>query len=130
MTFTKRRSRSNRSILLFQLKVFRNEKMELVLFVHSALSGDHSGLFLVAAIRCNRTRPHDQTAPRVEGEKAGAASDERSATNSIAGDVDSEHGHIPGAHGGIMISLGRDSYHVEAVIDSSGCCSALHAWQG
>lgn len=62
----------------------------------------------------------DQTAPRVEGEKVGAASDERSATNSIAGDADSEHGHIPGAHGGIMISLGRDSYHVEAVIDSAG----------
>jgi hypothetical protein len=33
---------------------------------------------------------------------------------------DSEHGHKPGAHGGIMVSLGRDSYHVEAVIDSEG----------
>lgn len=33
---------------------------------------------------------------------------------------ESEHGHIPGAHGGIMVSLGRDSYHVEAVIDSEG----------
>ncbi len=27
---------------------------------------------------------------------------------------------VPGAHGGIMVSLGRDSYHVEAVIDSEG----------
>jgi hypothetical protein len=62
----------------------------------------------------------DQTALRVEGEKAGVSSDEGSATNSGADDVDSEHGHIPGAHGGIMISLGRDSYHVEAVIDSAG----------
>jgi YHS domain-containing protein len=33
---------------------------------------------------------------------------------------DSEHGHRPGAHGGIMVSLGRDSYHVEAVVDSAG----------
>lgn len=33
---------------------------------------------------------------------------------------DSEHGHVPGAHGGVMVSLGRDSYHVEAVVDSSG----------
>lgn len=33
---------------------------------------------------------------------------------------DTDHGHKPGAHGGIMISLGRDSYHVEAVIDSDG----------
>ncbi|XZE18472.1 hypothetical protein SH449x_003767 [Pirellulaceae bacterium SH449] len=35
-------------------------------------------------------------------------------------DTDEEHGHIPGAHGGIMVSLGRDSYHVEAVVDSEG----------
>jgi hypothetical protein len=33
---------------------------------------------------------------------------------------DGEHGHVPGAHGGIMVSLGRDSYHIEAVIDSEG----------
>jgi hypothetical protein len=33
---------------------------------------------------------------------------------------DAEHGHIPGAHGGIMVSLGSDSYHVEAVVDSEG----------
>lgn len=32
----------------------------------------------------------------------------------------SEHGHAPGQHGGIMVSLGRDSYHVEAVIGSDG----------
>lgn len=32
----------------------------------------------------------------------------------------SEHGHKPGAHGGIMISLGRDSYHAEAVFEKSG----------
>jgi len=31
-----------------------------------------------------------------------------------------EHGHAPGQHGGVMVSLGRDSYHVEAVIDASG----------
>jgi hypothetical protein len=38
----------------------------------------------------------------------------------ITADVDSEHGHKAGAHGGIMVSLGRDSYHVEAVVDSQG----------
>lgn len=31
-----------------------------------------------------------------------------------------EHGHKAGAHGGIMISLGRDSYHVEAVFEKGG----------
>ncbi|MFN7333299.1 MAG: hypothetical protein ACK5ST_01720, partial [bacterium] len=33
---------------------------------------------------------------------------------------DTEHGHKAGSHGGIMVSLGRDSYHVEAVVESDG----------
>lgn len=40
--------------------------------------------------------------------------------SAAASDADGDHGHLPGAHGGIMLSLGRDSYHVEAVIDSEG----------
>jgi hypothetical protein len=35
-------------------------------------------------------------------------------------DSDEEHGHKAGAHGGIIESLGRDSYHVEAIVTSSG----------
>ncbi len=31
-----------------------------------------------------------------------------------------EHGHKDGAHGGIIVSLGRDSYHVEAVVAADG----------
>ncbi len=49
-----------------------------------------------------------------------ASSPDGSVTNAGAGAAEGEHGHIPGAHGGILISLGRDSYHVEAVIDSEG----------
>lgn len=33
---------------------------------------------------------------------------------------DENHGHKSGAHGGIMVSLGRDSYHVEAVFEKDG----------
>jgi hypothetical protein len=33
---------------------------------------------------------------------------------------DEEHAHVPGAHGGIIVSLGRDSYHVEAVFEKGG----------
>lgn len=33
---------------------------------------------------------------------------------------DEEHGHKAGAHGGIMVSLGRDSYHAEAVFEKGG----------
>jgi len=42
------------------------------------------------------------------------------ASNAKAAESDSEHGHKSGQHGGVMVSLGRDSYHVEAVIDSTG----------
>lgn len=31
-----------------------------------------------------------------------------------------DHGHKPGEHGGILVSLGRDSYHVEAVFEAGG----------
>lgn len=35
-------------------------------------------------------------------------------------DENEEHGHKPGAHGGIIVSLGRDSYHVEAIVTKDG----------
>jgi YHS domain-containing protein len=34
--------------------------------------------------------------------------------------LESEHPHIPGAHGGIVIPIGSDSYHAEAVIEKDG----------
>lgn len=34
--------------------------------------------------------------------------------------ADTEHGHKAGQHGGIIVSLGRDSYHVEAVVAADG----------
>jgi len=33
---------------------------------------------------------------------------------------DDEHGHKPGAHGGIIVEIGRDSYHAEAVFEKGG----------
>ena len=36
------------------------------------------------------------------------------------GGAEEEHGHKPGAHGGIIASLGRDSYHVEAIVTGAG----------
>ena len=33
---------------------------------------------------------------------------------------ESEHGHVAGAHGGQIVSLGRDSYHMEAIFDADG----------
>ncbi len=78
---------------------------------------------LFAVSGCNPTKSEkaaELNASRVEDAGTGAANAKDSATSSITSDVDSDHGHIPGAHGGILVSLGRDSYHVEAVIDSEG----------
>ena len=45
--------------------------------------------------------------------------DSTSADASTASDAEvDEHGHKPGTHGGVIVSLGRDSYHVEAVFEA------------
>ncbi len=78
---------------------------------------------LLAVSGCNPTKSEKAAEPnasRVEDAGTGAVNAKDSAKSSVTSDVDGEHGHIPGAHGGIMVSLGRDSYHVEAVIDSEG----------
>ncbi len=47
-----------------------------------------------------------------------ATNDTQAATG---GNTDTEeHGHKDGQHGGIIVSLGRDSYHIEAVVASDG----------
>lgn len=35
-------------------------------------------------------------------------------------DKDGGHEHKPGAHGGMMVSLGKDSYHAEVVFEKEG----------
>src|SRR5579884_2976021 len=36
------------------------------------------------------------------------------------GAKEGEHGHKPGGHGGIIVEIGRDSYHAEAVFEKGG----------
>ncbi|MEO2089478.1 MAG: hypothetical protein ABGY75_08280 [Gemmataceae bacterium] len=43
-----------------------------------------------------------------------------SAGTGVVNPADEAHGHKPGAHGGILVSLGRDSYHAEAVFEKGG----------
>ncbi len=52
----------------------------------------------------------------------GASTQSASPTNVqvTTNDGDEEHGHVPGAHGGTIVSVGRDSYHVEAVFLEGG----------
>lgn len=48
----------------------------------------------------------------------------KTATPKVASPVvaksDGEHGHKPSAHGGILVPIGRDNYHAEAVFEKGG----------
>lgn len=64
----------------------------------------------IVAAGCGSSTP--PTAPpanpaAVEKKAAGGAAEEA-------------HGHKPGMHGGILVSLGQDSYHAEAVFEKNG----------
>jgi hypothetical protein len=74
-------------------------------------------LFLTGCEPTTSSKKADSSNPTNESLSGGNGTSSHS-ENGEGGDAD--HGHKPGAHGGIMVSLGRDSYHVEAVIDSSG----------
>ena len=41
-------------------------------------------------------------------------------TTGTGGATDEEHGHKPSAHGGIVVPIGSDSYHAEAVFEKGG----------
>jgi len=66
----------------------------------------------------------DQSSRDKQDRAAGSAArseigDEKpTGTAGRSGDPTGEHEHQQGAHGGIMVSLGQDSYHVEAVLSS------------
>ncbi len=58
-----------------------------------------------AVVGCSNAppTPTEKAAPQ-GGAKAGAAKED-------------EHAHKPGAHGGSIVALGKDSYHAEAVFE-------------
>ena len=62
-------------------------------------------------VGCNQTEPAASPPAVTQNQKAPAAGK--------AG-PDEAHGHKPGAHGGILVSLGQDSYHAEAVFEKGG----------
>lgn len=77
-----------------------------------------AGLTMVA---CSQN-PTSNGSGQVANAKTDAASKADTAKSSAADPLaeDDEHGHKPGAHGGIIVSLGRDSYHVEAIVTDKG----------
>lgn len=62
-------------------------------------------------VGCNRSQPE---APRVDN-----AAPPQPVQNPGA-KQDGEHGHKPGSHGGIIVEIGRDNYHAEAVFEKGG----------
>src|SRR5687767_4864896 len=63
----------------------------------------------VSAIGCSGPNP-----PK----PSGAASNTAMTPPTAHGDGD--HGHKPSAHGGIIVPVGRDNYHAEAVFETGG----------
>lgn len=73
-------------------------------------------LLLASAIAgCGTRDMTSQTSRSESGEQLSRVPD--STASEASG---SEHGHKAGTHGGIMVSLGADSYHVEAVVEQNG----------
>lgn len=61
---------------------------------------------------CSPSSPPAATSTETHKTGAGVARDSAAA--------DAHHSHVSGAHGGAIVSLGRDSYHVEAIVTSAG----------
>lgn len=73
------------------------------------------GLLIVAGCNQTKSSPPAGSSPSPSAGLATAAT----ATSPAQPKLD-EHPHIPGAHGGIVIPIGSDSYHAEAVIEKDG----------
>ena len=74
---------------------------------------------LLLLVGCSPSSPTSSSDPAETRDHALVAPNSAAATAS-APEVEEEHGHKAGAHGGIIVSLGRDSYHVEAIVTSAG----------
>jgi len=74
---------------------------------------------VVALVGCSNGSTASSDGATANAERSDSAVTLAATTPSSADDVE-EHAHVPGAHGGIIVSLGRDSYHVEAVFEKGG----------
>lgn len=79
-----------------------------------------ASLAMVFLAGCEPTTSSNKTSATMSTKESESSGPSTSSNPDHGDGSHTDHGHKPGAHGGIMVSLGRDSYHVEAVIDSSG----------
>jgi YHS domain-containing protein len=69
---------------------------------------------------CDQARPKstaENSAPELQPASAASAPPTNVVVQQVA---DEEHEHKPGANGGIIVPIGRDSYHAEAVFEQQG----------
>lgn len=69
-------------------------------------------LVVIVAVGCSQ--PASQTANPASPTNSAEVGQAESAN------ADEEHPHVPGAHGGIIIPIGADSFHAEAVVEKDG----------
>lgn len=77
---------------------------------------------LAFTVGCEAGKPRGnsgETATAPTSNPQSPSSSARNIASSTSSDTE-EHGHKDGEHGGIMVSLGSDSYHVEAVVAADG----------
>jgi YHS domain-containing protein len=94
--------------------------MEWLMSLRSRSLAAASGLLaatLLVSAGCNQSvSPPTQS----QSAESGAHSESTTLSPGTADAVAGEHAHKPGAHGGIIVSIGVDSYHAEAVVEKGG----------
>ena len=96
-------------------------KSYLVVFSASVLS---ASLLLLTLSGCSSESPPTAVTPTTvtatQSDSPPVPTTTSVVENGRTKDSDEEHPHKPGTHGGIIIPIGSDSYHAEAVIETSG----------
>jgi len=85
----------------------------------SFVGGGMAFIALLLLVGCSTSAP-TASSDTTKDESRQPPSTSATAVPSNTAGGDEEHGHKAGAHGGIIVSLGRDSYHVEAIVTSAG----------
>jgi YHS domain-containing protein len=104
-------------------------KLSKYFFAYAVVSV--TGGAVLVAVGCSKTSPipigrtsvnqaSTDTRTSTDAGQSKASNLTTAETSKANNPVDGEHGHKPGSHGGIIIPIGSDSYHAEAVVERSG----------
>jgi hypothetical protein len=83
-----------------------------------AIAGPTAGV--IALVGCSNNSTASSEGERTAAQQSDSAITLAASSAASSIDGEEEHAHEAGAHGGIIVSLGRDSYHVEAVFEKGG----------